>query len=126
MCPCDSECEFSTIFLSSSEAQDGPYAILRLPFIILSSSVVINALWRGDLVQRRNEDNNVVCKSRTLEFNGAIMSSRRPRACIRAWGFFPLVSHGPHAYSNSSVRSVSYLDRILYLIFVIATKISSA
>lgn len=63
----DSECALSTVFLSSSESQDGSYAMLRLPFTVFNSFAVINALWRGDLVQRRNDDNNVVCKSRTLE-----------------------------------------------------------
>ena len=62
----DSECVLSTIFLSSSEAQDGPYAMLRLPFAVLTSFVVIDALWRGDLVQKCSDGHNVDCKPRTL------------------------------------------------------------
>jgi hypothetical protein len=114
----------STIFLSSSEAQDGSYAMLRPLSTVLSSFVVINALWRGDLVQRRDDDRNVVCKSRFLKLGGAVTSSRRP--CVRRWGFLFLVPLGPHAYSYSSVRSVSFRNRFLYLTPAIATKIPSA
>jgi hypothetical protein len=59
----DSECVLSAIFLSSSEAQTGLYTILRLPFAVLSSFVVVNALWRGDLVQKSGDGHNVDCKS---------------------------------------------------------------
>jgi len=62
----NSECVLSTIFLSSSEAQDGLFAMLRLPFAVLSSSVVIDALWRGDLVQKSSDGHNVDCKFCTL------------------------------------------------------------
>lgn len=62
----NAECVLSTIFLSSSEAQGGSYVMLRFPFTVLSSFVVINALWRGDLVQQRCDGHNVDCKSRTL------------------------------------------------------------
>jgi hypothetical protein len=62
----NTECVLSTIFLSSSEAQDGSYAMLRLTFAVLNPFVVINALWRGDLVQRRCDGHNVDCESRTL------------------------------------------------------------
>ena len=63
----NSECVLSTIFLSSNEAQDGSYGMLRLPFAILSSFVVINALWRGELVQKCCDGHNVDCESRTLD-----------------------------------------------------------
>jgi hypothetical protein len=61
-----SECVLSTIFLSSSEAQNGSYAMLRLSFAVLSSFVVIDALWRGDLVQKCSDGHTVDCKFHTL------------------------------------------------------------
>lgn len=53
----------STIFLSSTEAQDGNLQFTSLECMIADFRIVVNDLWRGKIVQKHNEDHDIECKA---------------------------------------------------------------
>ena len=54
---------YSTIFISSNEAQEGKDSVVPFPVKINDiHAKVVNALWNGELIQKNNENNEIDCE----------------------------------------------------------------
>lgn len=54
------------IFLSSNEAQEGAFCYDKTKRSVLSFLIVVNALWRGDLIQINNAHDEIECECRSF------------------------------------------------------------